>query len=185
MGGAWVVRWGLVLALLTGAGPAVAVSDLPVVEAVDTTRYQGRWYEIARLPNFFQRKCAADVFAEYRLLDGGRIGVRNQCAREDGRVDFVEGVARRQREDGPDARLEVSFLPAALRWVPFTWGDYWIIELGPDYDYSVVGTPNRKYLWILSRAPAMDEERYQGILARVATLGFDASAVVRTVQRKP
>lgn len=176
------VLWGCVVIL---SGAARAAPDLPVVPQIETARYEGRWYEIARLPNFFQRKCAADVFAEYRLLEDGRIGVRNQCSRDDGRVDFVEGVARRQREDGPNTKLEVSFLPAALRWVPFTWGEYWIVELGGDYEYSVVGTPSRKYLWILSRSPAMDEERYQDILSRVAKLGFDVSAVVRTAHRKP
>ncbi|MFO1319355.1 MAG: lipocalin family protein [Burkholderiales bacterium] len=163
--------------------PGAASDDLPVVASIEPARYQGRWYEIARLPNVFQRKCVSDVIADYTLRDDGRITVRNQCTSKAGTTDAVEGIARQRRQDGPNTQLEVSFLPKGLRWIPFTWGDYWILELGADYAYSVVGTPNRKYLWILSRTPSMDEERYRGILERVARLGFDVSAVARTVQR--
>lgn len=170
------------VATLVGAGGVRAADPLPVVDSIDFARYAGRWYEIARLPNFFQRNCAADVFAEYSLRDDGRIRVYNRCRRENGAIDDVDGVAQPVDDRGPNSRLEVSFLPRWLRWIPFTWGDYWVIELGADYDYAVVGTPSRGYLWILARTPRLDDALIDGILQRVAKLGFDAAAVQRTVQ---
>lgn len=187
MGTAWnrVLRMTLLtwcVAALVGAGGVRAADPLPVVDSIDFARYAGRWYEIARLPNFFQRNCAADVFAEYSLREDGRIRVYNRCRRENGAIDDVDGVAQPVDDRGPNSRLEVSFLPRWLRWIPFTWGDYWVIELGADYDYAVVGTPSRGYLWILARAPKLDDALIDGILQRVAKLGFDAGAVQRTVQ---
>lgn len=179
---AWLAQVCVTLTVVCAAGVASAADPLPVVETIDFGRYAGRWYEIARLPNLFQRKCMGDVIAEYTPRDDGRIGVYNRCRRENGAVDDVDGVAQPIDARGPNSRLEVSFLPAWLRWIPFTRGDYWVIELGADYDYAVVGTPSRGYLWILARAPRMDEALYAGILQRVAQLGFDAGAVTRTVQ---
>lgn len=176
------------IALLIGlcvAVPAASSDRLPVVDAVDFQRYAGKWYEIARLPNFFQRKCVGDVSAEYSLRDDGLIRVYNQCSLRNGGADSVDGVARPIDAKGPNSRLEVSFLPKWLRWVPFTWGDYWVMELGADYDYAVVGTPNRGYLWILARVPQMDDALYAQILDRVRALGFDADAVVRTTHSTP
>jgi apolipoprotein D and lipocalin family protein len=164
---------------------AMAADPLPVVESVDFQRYAGKWYEIARLPNFFQRKCVGDVSAEYSLREDGLIRVYNQCALKNGGADSVDGVARPIDMTGPNSRLEVSFLPRWLRWVPFTWGAYWVMELGADYEYAVVGTPNRGYLWILARKQEMDDALYAQILERVRALGFDASAVVRTMHTAP
>ena len=171
-----------ILLVLSASGSVRAADPLPVVDSIDFARYAGRWYEIARLPNFFQRNCAADVFAEYSLREDGRIRVYNRCRRENGAIDDVDGVAQPVDDRGPNSRLEVSFLPRWLRWIPFTWGDYWVIELGADYDYAVVGTPSRGYLWILARAPKLDDALIDGLLQRVAKLGFDAAAVQRTVQ---
>lgn len=170
------------LALALGSGGVLAADPLPVVDSIDFDRYTGRWYEIARLPNFFQRNCAGDVYAEYSLRDDGRIRVYNRCRRENGAIDDVDGVAQPIDDRGPNSRLEVSFLPRWLRWIPFTWGDYWVMELGADYEYAVVGTPNRGYLWILARTAKLDDTLLDGILQRVAKLGFDSGAVQRTPQ---
>jgi len=172
----------VVLAAMLVPGAVRAADPLPVVDSIDFARYAGRWYEIARLPNFFQRSCAGDVYAEYTPRDDGRIRVYNRCRRENGAIDDVDGVAQPIDDRGPNSRLEVSFLPRWLRWLPFTWGDYWVMELGADYEYAVVGTPNRGYLWILARTPKLDDALLDGILQRVAKLGFDAGAVQRTVQ---
>lgn len=178
----------LTVTLLAGAAMVVSAGErepLETVPEVDLDRYQGKWYEIARLPNFFQRKCLGNVTAEYTRRDDGSIGVRNACEVEGGKVDSVEGVARVAEPGHGNARLEVSFLPGALRWIPFTWGDYWVIALDPGYQYAVVGAPGRKYLWILARDPRMDEDTYRRLIDVAASQGFDTAAVTRTDQATP
>jgi apolipoprotein D and lipocalin family protein len=155
---------------------------LEVVPAVDLTRYVGKWYEIARLPNSFQKKCAGEVAATYSLIEKGEIRVINECRKSDGQVDTAEGKARLADKDGPTSKLEDRFAPAWLSWIPAVWGDYWVIDLAPDYSYSLVGTPDRKYLWILSRAPRLDESTYKMLIDKAAAQGFDVSRVVKTRQ---
>lgn len=174
-----VVVVGLSL-ILAGMQVAMAAPPLETVARVDLDRYQGRWYEIARLPNFFQRKCAGEVTAEYAPLGDGTVSVHNRCVTGDGGVAEVTGIARPADRSGTNARLEVSFLPKWLRWVPFTWGDYWVISLGEDYDHVLVGTPDRGYLWVLARTPTLSSEVYQSLMDRAAAAGFDVKAVVRT-----
>ena len=139
-------------------------------------------YEIARLPNRFQDKCAGDVAATYSLREDGGLAVVNQCRTKDGRVDQVEGVARRADPQGPASRLRVRFAPAWLSFVPWVWGDYWILELDRDYRFALIGEPSRKYLWILARDPALDPGAYEALVSRAAALGFDTSRLVRTAQ---
>lgn len=151
-----------------------------VVENVDLQKYTGTWYEIARLPNRFQQRCAGDVTATYTLLDNGQIEVVNRCRKENG--EFIEAVgrARRAEKDGPDSKLEVRFAPRILSWLPFVWGDYWIIDLDPDYRYAVVGDPARKYLWILARETEVNSEILDSILYRANEQGYDISALIMT-----
>src|SRR5512134_2642197 len=139
-------------ALLT----TIAAGPLPTADWVDLARYAGRWYEIARLPNRFQDKCAGDAVATYTLRPDGRVKVVNECRTKDGRTAHVEGVARRADEKRPASRLKVRFAPAFLSFLPFVWGDYWIVELDREYRHALVGDSSRKYLWILSRTPVMD-----------------------------
>jgi len=176
--------WLLSLTVL-GAGVASAAPPLETVDRVDLERYQGRWYEIARLPNFFQRKCAGEVTAEYAPIGDGTVSVHNRCVTADGGVAEVTGLARPADRSGTNARLEVSFLPKWLRWVPFTWGDYWVIALGEDYDHVLVGTPDRGYLWVLARTPSLADAIYQRLMERAAAAGFDVKAVVRTASVVP
>ena len=159
-----------------------AAAALPTQDWIDPARYAGRWYEIARLPNRFQDKCAGDVAATYSLREDGRLAVVNQCRTKDGGVDQVEGVARRADPQGPASRLQVRFAPAWLSFLPWVWGDYWILELDREYRFALVGEPSRKYLWILARDPAMDAATYDGLVARAVGLGFDTSRLVRTPQ---
>jgi apolipoprotein D and lipocalin family protein len=155
---------------------------LRVVPSVDLPRYAGLWYEVARLPNRFEEKCASDVTAEYTLKDEDRLKVVNRCRKQDGKTTEAVGVARLADKKGPNSRLKVRFAPAFLSFLPMVWGDYQIIELAPDYTHAVVGAPDRKYLWILSRTPQLDEATYQRLAEAARAQGFDVSRLMRTKQ---
>ena len=155
---------------------------LRVVPSVDLSRYAGRWHEIARLPNKFQKDCAGEVAATYSVLDEGRLQVVNECRRKSGQMARVRGEARLADKGGPNSKLKVRFAPSWLAWLPFVWGDYWIVELCPDYSHALVGTPDRKYLWVLSRTPLIEEETYRRLTERAAAAGFDVSRLTKTRQ---
>lgn len=157
-------------------------SALPVVAPVDLQRYAGTWYEQARLPNRFQKDCTGQVSATYGVRPDGRVHVTNRCVRADGSTQAAQGLARVVPVDNqPGAgRLEVSFAPRWLDWVPLVWGDYWIMQLDAGYQTALVGTPNRKYLWVLSRTPQADPARVQQLLDYAREAGFDTAAVART-----
>jgi apolipoprotein D and lipocalin family protein len=157
-----------------------AKPPLRVVSDVSLARYMGTWHEIARLPFRFQDKCVSDVTATYTLLDDGNVLVVNRCRTKDGEITEAKGLARRASKDGPGSRLKVRFAPAWLSFLPLVWGDYWIIELAPDYTYVAVGEPDRKYLWILARTPSMDETTLEQVLARVEQNGYDLKRLMRT-----
>ncbi|HEU4597153.1 MAG TPA: lipocalin family protein, partial [Pyrinomonadaceae bacterium] len=128
----------------------------------------------------FQKDCAGDVSATYTLREDGEIDVLNQCREEGGRFKKAEGRARRTSKKGPNTKLEVRFAPAYLKFLPFVWGDYWIIDLAPDYSHAVVGDPRRDYLWVLARTPQMSEEAYREAVSRASAQGFDVSRLVKT-----
>lgn len=153
------------------------------VPSVDLSRYMGKWYEIARFPNRFQKKCSGNVTATYELQSDGRIKVVNECRNQKGETDRAEGTARRASKQGPDSKLEVRFAPSWLSWLPAVWGDYWILELADDYGYSLVGSPDRKYLWILSRTPQMDAATYQRLVDAAKAKGFEIERLAGTVQQ--
>lgn len=155
---------------------------LRVVPAVDLARYAGLWYEVARLPNRFEEKCAGDVTAEYTLVKPGRVKVVNRCRKKDGKTTKAEGTARLKDKRGPNSRLEVRFAPSLISFLPFVWGDYQIIELAPDYSHALVGSADRKYLWILSRTPRLDEATMQRLTDSARAQGFDVSKLIRTKQ---
>ncbi len=150
------------------------------VAKVDLNRYLGDWYEIARYDNRFQRKCAGDVKASYSRQEDGTIRVVNSCRTEQG-TTTAEGAAR-VVDQASNARLKVRFAPAFLSFLGFVWGDYWIIGLDDDYRWAVVGTPDRGYLWILSRTPVLDEKQYEQALEKVRVNGFDVGKLLKTKQ---
>src|SRR5512136_648385 len=143
--------------VLLGMGVRESLPPLRVVPSVDLTRYVGTWYEIARFPHRFQEGCVGSR-ANYSLLEDGKVGVLNECYKSsfDGPLSSAKGKAWVVDKE-TNAKLKVSFF-----W-PFS-GDYWIIDLGPDYKYTVVGHPSRDYLWILSRTPKMEDSTYKTIL---------------------
>ncbi|WP_430405144.1 lipocalin family protein [Hyphomonas sp.] len=151
----------------------------PTVPQVDLQRYAGLWYEIARYPNRFETNCAG-VTAEYAPRDDGRIDVINTCheGSVDGPVEIAKGVARVMEQSG-NARLKVKFAPS---WVPFAWGDYWILHLEPDYSAVLVGDPGGKYLWILAREKTLSAGTLTRIKTRAEELGYQTAPLEMTDQ---
>ena len=149
--------------------PAMAKTPLQTVPHVDVDRYMGKWYEVARLPNRFERKCDRDIMAEY-ARQGKTVSVRNTCIQSNGKPKIAQGRARIV-DTASNARLKVTFF-----W-PF-YGDYWIIGLDSDYGWAIVGEPSRRYLWVLSRTPSLPAETLQGIRQQVETAGYSPSALV-------
>jgi apolipoprotein D and lipocalin family protein len=155
-------------------GAMRAAGPLQTVDHVDLQRYLGTWYEIARYPNRFERNCDSDTTARYSLRGDGKIEVVNSCRKPNGETKSVHGAAKIV-DPVSNAKLKVTFF-----W-PFS-GDYWVVALGKNYEYAVVGEPSRRYLWVLSRTPHLDPEIYRGILHRVEQLGYVPTRLVETRQ---
>jgi apolipoprotein D and lipocalin family protein len=156
-------------------------SDLATIPSLDLPRYLGEWYEIAKFPNRFQRKCAGFTKATYTALPDGRVRVENRCRLADGSTDVAIGIAR-QVGAANSPRLKVRFAPALLSFIPMVWGDYWIIDLDKDYGLAAVSEPGRDYLWILSRTPTVSKPAYDALVARLLGQGLDVRKLVRTQQ---
>ena len=167
----------LFLAALLGASLTASAESLPnrPVPVLDLTRYAGTWHEIAHLPMFFQRHCIDTITATYTLRPDGTVNVHNACRTAKG-MDASDGVAR--RVDDHSGALKVRFAPAWLGWLPMVWADYWVVELDPHYRWAVVGSPSRKYLWVLSRASRMDAATFRGIRERAAARGYPVDKLV-------
>jgi apolipoprotein D and lipocalin family protein len=151
-------------------------SALPTVSNVVLDRYAGRWYEVARLPMWFERKCIGDVSATYTVRADQRIDVLNRCRTETG-VISAQGIAEIPDPAYP-GQLRVRFAPDWLSWLPVVWGDYWIIDLDPQYRWVLVGAPSRDYLWILSRTPRLDVQVVTALKQKAATLGFSVDTMI-------
>lgn len=167
------------LSVLAAAASRADSVPPTTVAAVDLQRYVGRWYEIAKIPNRFQKQCARGTTAEYTLRADGRIEVLNRCTRADGQTDEARGVAKVADRDS-NSRLKVSFV--RFLGMQLFWGDYWIIGLGAGYEYAIVGSPDRKYGWILSRTPRLAPEVLEVAFATLRAQGYDASRFEMTTQ---
>ena len=146
---------------------------LQTVSKVDLNKYLGTWYEIARYEHFFEKDCK-NVTANYSIMDENLIQVINSCVKITTN-EKKEAKARAYAVDNTNSKLKVSFFR------PF-YGDYWVLILDKNYDYVVVGTPNREYLWILSRNKTITAEVKNSILEKLPSLGFDASKFIWTIQ---
>ena len=151
------------------------------VESIDVHQYAGKWYEIAHLPMYFQRNCVSDTSAQYTVNPDQTIGVLNSCLTETGKIIASQGLAYPQNKGM--SKLKVSFLPAGLRWLPFTKGDYWVLRVDPEYQVALIGGPTHKYLWILSKNPHLDEATYQSYLETARQYGYDLSNLIKTPQQ--
>jgi apolipoprotein D and lipocalin family protein len=174
----------LLLVCLPAYGQSnIQASDAPVktVPSLDVPKYLGAWYEIAKFPNWFQRKCVSNTKAVYSLRPDGNLKVLNSCKNADGDISEAEGAARQiGPQDSP--KLEVRFAPAWLSFLPIVWGDYWVIDLDPQYQVAAVSDPRREYLWILSRTPQIDEKVYDNLLQRLKAQQFDLRKLELTPQ---
>ncbi len=161
---------------LLAATPVAAQAPANAPQAIaslNVPRYMGVWYQVAWFPNRFQKQCISDTSATYRQRPDGNVDVLNRCRTAEGKIDDAQGLARPagsrlQGDTLQPAQLEVSFLPAALRWLPI-WGSYWVLKLADDGRYVVVGEPTREYLWVLTRQPTLsapDEAEIRSFLAR-------------------
>lgn len=157
-------------------------SELVSVPSLDVARYVGKWHEIARLPMKHQDGCIKSQ-AEYSLRKDGKIDIKNSCSLADGKSKEVSGIARIEDKQ-TNSKLKVNFVPGWLRWLGIGWGDYWVIEIGADYEYAVVSEPKRQYLWILSRTPSIKKVLYDEIIDRLSKNGFDLSKLIISGDRE-
>jgi len=152
------------------------------IASLDVPLYLGTWYEIAKFPNWFQRKCASNTKAVYSVKPDGNLRVLNSCKQADGEVSEAEGAARQiGAKDSP--KLEVRFAPAWLSFLPMVWGNYWVIDLDSQYQLAAVSDPRREYLWILSRTPQLDPKAYEELLGRLQAQQFDVRKLEITPQK--
>ena len=154
---------------------ADAGAPLRVVPSVDFSRYQGKWYEIAHLPAWFQKDCVSDTTATYTPRPDGKITVLNACRKADGKVKTASGTAKVANGKESNTKLKVTFF-----W-PF-YGDYWIIDLDSQYQWAVIGEPKREYFWILSRTPHISPALYDRLLEHARAQGYDLSRLIVTRQ---
>ncbi len=152
---------------------------LLTVNSVDLNKYIGTWYEIAKIPNSFQNKCARNTTATYILRNDGNIDVINKCIEADGSLDEAKGIAK-VTDKKSNSKLEVSFV--RIFGISLFWGDYWIIGLDKDYRYAVVGTPSRKYGWILSRTPQLAKNDLEEIYHILKQQGYNINDFKMDVQ---
>jgi apolipoprotein D and lipocalin family protein len=153
--------------------------DIPTISNFNLNRYLGTWYEIARLPMRHQPEDSSDVSAVYTLNENNTIRVQNRCLDKDQQLD--ESIGEATIVDGPNGKLEVSFLPDGLRWIPFTKGDYWILKLDANYQTALIGEPHLKYLWVLHRNVTLDDAILKDYLNYAESLGYDISNLIHTV----
>jgi apolipoprotein D and lipocalin family protein len=166
----------------TAPSPSRAQTRHPVtraVETVDLKRYAGRWYEIARLPSAQEKHCVSDVSRRYLMKDDGHLDIVTSCRASDGKVKETRAVIR-TRGGASSGRLQIRYAPAFFSFIPSVWKDHWILGLGPDYTWTVVGVPSRDHLWILARLPQMSTLSYQQALEVADGNGFDIRQLVKT-----
>ena len=173
----------VLLSLTLGACAGVdSRGDLSTVESVDLSRYAGTWYEIARLPMWFQRHCINSK-AIYSSRPDGAVGVHNECVTESGAVEQADGVAT-----VVDTRTKAKLTVVFDNWFARLFGssrdgNYWILDLDPEYRTATVGSPDRRYLWILSRTPQLEESTYRRLVERAQQLGYPVSDLIKA--RRP
>ena len=176
----------LLVAVLAGAsvllsgcavlGPKHPVGNTAVpqpAKSVDLPRYLGKWYEIARYEQSFQKGCEG-VSADYALRDDGKISVRNACRKADGKTSVANGKAKIV-DTTTNAKLKVSFFG------PF-YGNYWVLDRAEDYSWAIIGEPSGRYLWLLAREATPAPDKVEALIARARALGYDTSMLIRTRQ---
>jgi apolipoprotein D and lipocalin family protein len=159
---------------------AQEVTPVRTVESVDLNQYVGKWYEVASIPQSFQSKCVRNTTAEYEFTSSGLIKVINSCETKSGELRSGEARAR-VVDKVTNAKLKVTFVKI-FNWIFSLGGNYWIIDLAPDYSYAVVGDPSRNYAWILSRTPYLNEIDLSESLKRLKKNGYDTCKILTSIQ---
>ncbi len=175
-----------IIAVVLAAGIVTAAQSskpeqLKTVSSVDLKKYSGKWFEIGKYPNKFQKQCVGNTTATYTIKRDGKLEVLNECVKKDGSSDLAKAAGKID-DKTTNAKLKVRFAPGALSFLPFVWANYWIIDLDPNYEYAVIGEPKREYLWILSRKAEITEVAYQTILRQVEAKGYNPSRIEKTPQ---
>ena len=152
---------------------------MQTVDQVNLEKYIGLWYEIAKIPNPFQKMCTGNTTAQYTLREDGRIDVRNRCMQKDGSYTQANGIAKIV-DANTNTKLKVSFV--RLLGISLFWGDYWIIGLDENYQYAVVGEPSRKYGWILSRNPELSQIQREEANQILMDQGYNPDRFIKTRQ---
>lgn len=173
--------------LLIGLGSSQVMAQqgdqsVKTIAALDVPRYLGTWYEVAKFPNWFQKKCVSNTKAVYTAKPDGNLRVLNSCKTATGEISEAEGLARQIGAKG-SPKLEVRFAPEWLSFLPLVWGDYWVIDLDPQYQVAAVSDPRREYLWVLSRTPQLDPKVYADLLQRLTQQQFDIQKLELTSQK--
>lgn len=171
----------LVLFFFLSCFRSVYGQSLPEIETVENLnigKYLGVWHQIALIPNYFQKDCADDTQAEYEVLSDDSITILNSCLSLDGERLLAAGIGRATGEPRNFARLKVSFAPKWLAWIPFVWGDYWILSIDDEYNSVLIGSPDRRYLWILSRQKFIQKEIFADYLEKAKKNEFDTSLLI-------
>jgi apolipoprotein D and lipocalin family protein len=172
--------------MLSAAASRAQPAPLPLqaLPSLDFAAYMGTWYQVAWIRNRFQKQCVSDTSATYRDRGDGTVEVLNRCKLANGSFDSVVGIARppsglARIEAGRlvPARLEVSFLPAWLRWTGIGWGAYWVVDLADDGRYAIVSESSREYLWVLARQPVLTPTDDAAVRTKLQALGFDLARV--------
>ena len=159
----------------------VQLPPVTTVASVDLQQYLGTWYEIAAIPQFFEKNCVANTTAEYSLSQNELISVVNSCERSNGKINVVHGRAK-VVDHVSNAKLKVTFVHF-LGWQFLLGGDYWIFAIGDHYSYAVVGSPSRKYAWILSRTPKMTPNQLAEASQSLKNQGIDTCKLISTPQK--
>ena len=170
------------LILMSSSLSLAASQDLPTVDHVDLTRYQGTWYEIAAIPQYFQRKCIGGTTAVYQILSNDEVRVDNSCDTKDEGRTASEGRAKVVDHE-TNAKLKVTFVNIGKHYFYTLGGKYWIINLADDYSYAVIGHPNRKYGWILSRHPSLPAETLRELTGFLKEQDYNVCEFMTTPQK--
>jgi apolipoprotein D and lipocalin family protein len=173
--------FGLALMAYSVSLHAQALPPVQTIASLDVPRYMGTWFELAKFPNVFQRKCVGNTRAVYTLNVDNTVQVLNRCRIQDGSTIEALGQAK-QMGNATSPVLKVRFAPEWLGWLPLVWGDYWVIDLDDQYQLAAVSDAKREYLWVLSRSPKIDQTRYAALLQRLKQQGFDVDKLQVTPQ---
>ena len=168
------------ISIFQQAGVHAAQQPVKTADSVNLTQYLGRWFEIAAIPQSFEKQCIGNTTADYALAEDELISVVNSCDTASGKRSISTGRAK-VVDKKSNSKLKVTFVNA-MGWQFLLGGDYWILAIGENYTYAVVGAPGRDYAWILSRTPGMSEEKLSEASKVLVKQGFDTCKMYSTVQ---